>query len=103
MKRRPVEGRARVSLVGESLFDKLVAQRSPRPDERTAQVELNLAGRKVGIGLDGLASVDDAANRRSHRRHRWSIAQNTSRICDRLTARSTAALTYVPIPKTVPR
>jgi hypothetical protein len=57
MKRRPVESRARVSLVGESLFDKLVAQRSPRLDERTAQVELNLAGRKVGIGLDGLASV----------------------------------------------
>src|ERR1017187_2215319 len=61
MKRRPAEGRARVSLVGESLFDKLVAQRWPRPDERTAQFELNLAGRKVGIGLDGLPSVDGAA------------------------------------------
>src|SRR5947209_4465608 len=82
LKCRSIEGCSGVALVVESFFNKYVAQRAQRLNVGAAQVELDLAGREVMMRLYRLAGVDGAANRRSTRRGKGSVAQNTSRICD---------------------
>ena len=79
---RPVEGRARVAFVVKTLFDDYVAQGALGLNVGMAQIELDLAGRKIGMWFYRLAGVDGAANRRSVGRRTQSVAQNTPSIGD---------------------
>ena len=79
---RPVEGRARVPCVVESFLYEYITQRTLGLNEGPALVELDLAGREIGMWLYRLAGVDGAANRRSVGRRTQSVAQNTPSLGD---------------------
>jgi len=79
---RPVEGRTRVALVIKTLLDDDAAQRPLGLNVGLAQIELDLAGREIGMWLYRLAGVDGAANRRSVGRRTQGVAQNTPSIGD---------------------
>ena len=82
VQRRPVEGRARVAFVVETLFNDYVAQGALGLNVGLAQIELDLAGREISMWFYRLAGVDGAANRRSGGRRTQSVTQNTLSIGD---------------------
>ncbi len=71
-----------MAFVVNTLFDNYAAQGALGSNVGLAQIELDLAGRELGMRFYRLASVDGAANRRSGGHRTDSVAQNTSRIGD---------------------